>query len=594
GVTARRSLAAPGLQQVRVPEGQSLNAAAAELRANADVEFVQLPGMFHKLAPVFPNDPYFVEQYQWSLHNTGQVFACAGPCSPTTEIAGTADADVDAPEAWEIWPGPAAGWSTYAGPRETIAIVDTGVAWQHQDLADNIWTNPAESGANATNGIDDDPYVGGDAQPRAYIDDVRGWDFIGDRVEMGVPDVPNGNCATLPDLDPCDIRQSPDNDPRDAEGHGTHVAGIAAAVGNDLTGVTGTNPLGRIMPLRAGDENGDFTFGAIEEAFSYAIDHGARVVNGSFGGPSNPPGMGAIIDANPDVLFVFAAGNSGQNHGSSGGENYPCDIPADNVICVAATNEDDVLASYSDYGRESVDVAAPGSVLLSTKPAADEVGGGESDYKYSSGTSMASPVVAAAASAVWSANPTLDSSQVKTVIVSNLDAKSSLGQTVGFGGRLNLYKAVSAAATPPPTGWPETPPPPTELGNPPTPTPLPAPLPVEPLPDLVAPSLKVVNPGKARVGRTGVIRFSVICGEDCSLNATSRARVSRAVSISSRLSAMAGIRRTIKLAIPRKRLLAVRSALRRGRKVYLSVAVYAVDKSGNRTTTRRFKIRLLR
>ncbi|MFY9265150.1 MAG: S8 family peptidase [Solirubrobacterales bacterium] len=567
-VVARRSLAAPGLQHVRVPPGRSLAAAAAKLRADDAVSFVQMPGTYRKLAPVIPNDPYF--EYLWGHNNTGQVYACTSivkPCPESDSLRGTADADIDAPEAWEIWPGPAAGWAGWAGARETVGVVDTGVAYQHEDLAANIDVNAAESGGVA--GVDDDPYVGVDLQPRSYIDDVNGWDFI-----------------------------DGDNDPRDPDGHGTHVAGIAAAAGENVKGVTGVNPLGKILPLRAGDANGEFTFAAIEEAFSYAVDHGVRVINGSFGGTGNSPGLTAIVDANPDVLFVFAAGNSGRDHDAPSGGNhaYPCDIPAPNVICVAASDADDRLAGFSDYGYDSVDLAAPGSVVLGTVPdAIDAAAGGDDDYDYLDGTSMATPQVAGAISLLWSAYPALDSKQVKTLVLTNVDQKTSLSGLVGFSGRLNIFRSLAAAANPPASQWPETPPQPT-ISSPGGPVAESAPAvgPIAPAPDLTPPSYRIVSPRRARLGRTGTIRFTVVCGEYCKIHASGRTQVFGAAASSVQVEAMAGRMRTVKIKIPVRRARTLRRALIKKKRLRFSVSLTVSDLSGNRAATRNFKIRLVR
>lgn len=572
-VHARAMLAAPGLQQVIVPPGQTLAAAAASLRADGEVDFVQLPGVYVKAA--LTNDPYVVNQNLWGLDNHGQEFACLvamveGVCPDGQALAGLNDADIDAPEAW----------GQFAGGSEPVAVVDTGVAWQHQDLAANIWTNLTETGGTAA--VDDDPYVGFDGSSRSYVDDEHGWDFIGDLNDNGTPANPYD-----------DTRLPPDGDPADPDEHGTHVAGVAGAVGNNLKGIAGVNPGAKIMPLRAADENGLFSFGAIEDAFSYAIDHGARVVNGSFSGPSPSPGMSAIIWANPQVLFFFAAGNASRNHDATSGSNhqYPCDITAPNVICVAATDWNDQPASFSDYGFDSVDLAAPGKAVLSTIPSVtDPAAGGDYDYRYMDGTSMAAPHVAGAASLIWSAHPALEASQVKTVIVQNTDSLASLSGKVGFGGRLNLNKALTASANPPAPGWPPTPPPPTESGTTVTPEP---PGPTAGL-DTRPPDLRVVSARKLRMSTAGSLSFDVICGEQCAITARARPNVRGLRAVTSRYTGQAGVARSVKVRFSGQTLRSVRRALKLRGRVGVFITVSVADAAGNRTLPRSFRISLVR
>jgi subtilisin family serine protease len=252
--------------------------------------------------PLTPNDTRFAEL--WGLQQAS-------------------DFDIDAPEAWR----------TEAGdPGVIVAVVDTGVVYNHPELDDNIWANPGEI---AGNGVDDDG--------NGFVDDVRGWDFVGD-----------------------------DNDPRDTDGHGTHVAGTIGAEGNNGAGVAGVNWDVSLMPLRAGDSSG-LTSEDIAASFIYACGKGAKVVNGSFGGfvPSLSVLAALQSPACQNTLFVFAAGNDGFSNDID--PVYPCsfgappdDLP--NIICVAATDRNDELADFSNYGFASVDLAAPGVDVLSTAP----------------------------------------------------------------------------------------------------------------------------------------------------------------------------------------------------------------------------------
>jgi subtilisin family serine protease len=301
-------LALPRTEVIEVDTGE-VDETIAALETSPDVVFAE-PNFFYRATAV-PNDPRFGEQ--WPLHNTGQAIS---------GIAGTPDADIDAAEAWDV---------TTGDPDVVVAIVDTGVAHSHPDLAANIWNNSGEMGAGkSTNGVDDDG--------NGFVDDWRGWDFVGS-----------------------------DNNPRDPFGHGTHVAGTVGAVGNDGFGIAGVNWQVGLMPLRVLDSNGVGTTAAVADAITYAAANGADVINLSLGGDDLSLSISSAIGSAPNVLVVTAAGNEASNNDTTA--SYPCNYSSANIVCVAATDHGDHLAGYSNYGALNVDLAAPGSRVLSTIPA---------------------------------------------------------------------------------------------------------------------------------------------------------------------------------------------------------------------------------
>jgi subtilisin family serine protease len=309
-VRAERNLLARGGQLMKVERGQTVQEAITALEKRADVRFAE-PNWIYHAASTTPDDPRFGSL--WGLSNAGQI---------VDDQTGTADADIDAPEAWDVNRGSASA---------VVAVVDSGVASEHPDLAPNMWSNPGEIAGNE---IDDDD--------NGNVDDVRGWDFVGD-----------------------------DNDPSDYDDHGTHVAGTIAARGNNGVGGTGVAWQASIMAVRALDANGSGSNADIADAFAYAAVNGAKVVNASLGGPGESQAISDAITGHPNTLFVVSAGNGGDD--GIGDDNdvtpiYPCNYTAANLICVAATDNTDALAGFSNRGSTSVDMAAPGVDIDSTRP----------------------------------------------------------------------------------------------------------------------------------------------------------------------------------------------------------------------------------
>jgi len=286
-------------------------------------------------------------------------------------------------------------WDTHTGSKNVVVgVVDTGIQYTHPDLAGNIWVNPDEIPGN---GKDDDN--------NGYIDDIYGWNFV-----------------------------SNNNRPLDDNGHGTHVAGIIGAVGNNGIGVTGVTWNTQIAALKFLDADGSgYTSNAIL-AINYAAEKGFDILNNSWGGGSYSQSLKNAIDAYKGV-FVAAAGNEGRNNDSY--PTYPASYTSSNIISVAATTSTDALASYSNYGRTSVDLGAPGSSIYSTYI--------NSRYASLSGTSMAAPQVSGALALIKSYKPSLTTAQLKSLILNNVDSVSSLSNRTVTGGRLNVAKALAAA-----------------------------------------------------------------------------------------------------------------------------------------------------
>ncbi|MBE0427188.1 MAG: S8 family serine peptidase [Nitrospirae bacterium] len=375
----------PNLEHVKLPEGMSVEEGILHYMSDPDVEYAE-PNYIRRVAAVIPNDTFF--RNQWALHNTG------------TYAYGTPDADIDAPEAWTI---------TTGSSNIIIAVLDTGIDYNHNDLAGNIWTNPGET--SCIDGIDNDE--------NGYIDDCIGWNFA------------NNNKA-----------------PMDDNGHGTHVAGIIGAVGNNGNGIAGVMWNVRLMPVKVLDSNGAGTDAEITSGIQYAVANGAKIINASLGGPNfSYSAYVAIATANAHgVLFVAAAGNNGNNNDLS--PFYPASYDLPNIISVAATDQDDSRVPFSNYGEISVDVAAPGVYVLSTIPQ-----GLYRDKDFSIGTSTAAPHVAGLAGLLMSYyngyhNAWFNHHQIRETILRYVDVLDTLNGWIRTGGRINAYSAVSSLLAP--------------------------------------------------------------------------------------------------------------------------------------------------
>jgi len=294
-----------------------------------------------------------------------------------------------------------AAWRTTTGSNDVVVgVIDSGVDYRHEDLAAQMWVNRNE-----------DPTTPGDDDGNGFKNDVHGIDCVND-----------------------------DSDPMDDNGHGTHVAGTIGAAANNGKGIAGVAWNVKLMALKFLDADGTgYTSDAIQ-CLHYAINNGAHVTNNSWGGAgfSRTLQDAIRVAGSRNQLFVAAAGNDGADNSTQ--PHYPSSYDLDNVISVAASGRDDALASFSNYGSSSVDLAAPGVGILSTVP---------NGYASYSGTSMAAPHVAGTAALLLAADPSLRSNApgLRVAILDNVDPVPSLKGKVGTGGRLNVARAV----------WPDAP-----------------------------------------------------------------------------------------------------------------------------------------
>jgi subtilisin family serine protease len=335
-----------------------------------------------------PNDPDFSKQ--WYLHNIGQVFF--------ENLSGSPDADIDAPEAWDIEKG---------NPDVVIAILSSGIDYTHPDLASKIWTNTDEI---PNNGIDDDS--------NGFIDDIRGWDFVYN-----------------------------DSNVTDGFGHGTMNAGVLGAVADNGIGIAGVGWDCTIMPMKISNESGQGTLQSISKGIRYAADNGADIISLNFGMGNFPMLKEAINYAYSKGVFLCASAGTF----NSSNPWYPAAY--DNVTAVAITNQNDQRCTPDDWGPGNgsnygdwVDIAAPGNLIYSTMPTYhvklnDQ--GFQQNYDYGKhGLTYATPIVAGVAALLLSKDPSLTPDEIETLLCRNVDPYIST-EYIGTG-RVNAQKALAA------------------------------------------------------------------------------------------------------------------------------------------------------
>lgn len=366
GATITRQVTSDGWYQATLGAGADLHSSMQAFQSRSDV-LMAAPD-FRVSIEAVPNDPSYASE--WGLENSG--------------AGGLLDADIDASQAWDY------GTSTSV----VVAVIDSGIDYNHIDLAANIWNNSREV---AGNGVDDDG--------NGYVDDIRGWNFV-----------------------------AHNNNPMDDNGHGTHVAGTIGAVGNNGVGVSGVAWQARLMALKFLDASGSGMLSDAVSAIDYARTNGAKIINASWGGGGFSSVLQSAIQRFQSAggIFVAAAGNEASNNALVA--SYPANYDLANVVSVAASTSYDTLASFSNYGS-NVDIAAPGQSILSTVPG--------NSYAVYSGTSMATPHVAGAMALLWGQAPALTATQLIDLVMSNTDSVL-LSQTVH--GRLNVGKAAAKLA----------------------------------------------------------------------------------------------------------------------------------------------------
>jgi len=364
----------------------------ASLRRRGIVQYAEPNYLWH--TTIAPNDPQFANL--WALRNVGQTIGGS---------TGVANADIHATSAWAVATGSRAN---------VVTVIDTGIDYTHPDLAANVWSAPASFSVT----------IGG--QSIVCAAGTHGFNAI------------TRTC-----------------DPLDDNNHGTHVSGTIGGAGNNAVGVTGINWTAAIMGAKFLDSTGSGSTSDAVNAIEFAIQAknafastgaaNVRVLSNSWGGGGFSQ---ALLDevnrANANgMLFVAAAGNNAANDDVT--PFYPADYTAPNVVAVAAVDNTDHLASFSNFGSSSVHLAAPGVLILSTT-----IG---NTYQYFSGTSMATPHVSGSAALILS-ECALDTATLKATILNNVDVLPALAGVVATGGRLNVDKALRACA---PTTTPTTP-----------------------------------------------------------------------------------------------------------------------------------------
>jgi subtilisin family serine protease len=498
GVVKKRDLPMIGVQQLELPSDLSVESALALYRKNPDVEFAE-PN-YTRRAFAVAIDPRI--GVQWGIRNTGQTLDGTFP-----PLMGTGHADIDANDAWDI---------VKESPNLIVAVIDSGLDYNHPDLTDedrndngildlpedvnnngvldppedlnnngildpgedtnnngvldpgedvnnngildpgedtngngildpgNIWVNPGED-LNGNGVPDVDDYNSIDDDGDGFIDDLQGWNFVG--TQACTLDG-QGQCHCTPD-DPVG-----NNDPMDDYGHGTPAAGIIAAAGNNHIGIAGVLWKAKILPVKFLGAVGCGSVGDEVESIEYAVQRGARIITVNAGGTSFSQSEYDAVQAanNAGVLFVAPAGNGQSNNDQA--PVYPAGYKLPNVISVAASDYNDQLAYFSNFGKKTVDLAAPGDCIYSTMPTGNfslQLSTNvqctnqkfTADYDYNTGTSFAASFVAGVAGLLLTQDPGLTPEEIRTILITTSDPNKNLKARLVSSGRLNAYRALT-------------------------------------------------------------------------------------------------------------------------------------------------------
>ena len=379
------------LHVVRLAKDENLAAAIQKLSKDGSVAYAEpnyIMRTFDVAEPAetpsadMPNDTEFGRL--WGMKNSGQA--------DSSGQMGTPNSDINVLPLWQMG---------IRGSRNVVvAVIDTGIDWTHPDLVDNLYTNPGEIPGD---GIDNDK--------NGFIDDVHGWNF-----------------------------EANTNNSNDDNNHGTHCAGTIGGVGNNAQGVVGVNWEVSLMPVKFLSAGGSGTLEGAINSINYATMMKVNVMSNSWGGGGFTESMKAAIEAARDmgIAFVAAAGNNSSNNNSE--PTYPAGYEVANVISVAASDNKDQIAGFSNWGSRTVHVAAPGVRVYSTTK------GGT--YNTFSGTSMATPHVSGIAALMWSAAPELTFAEIKERLIKTSDRVPSLERKSISKGRVNAYAAVNNIVPP--------------------------------------------------------------------------------------------------------------------------------------------------